>query len=119
MPPESPAAVDQRNWGARQLCARRTLIGPETAGLGRDVATSRSCSISGIALYERLAVVRPAAGFASFHAVERQSARQSEPIPARRAGSRSKFGEMLQPILREVGIVDPPELYPAEVFVSA
>jgi hypothetical protein len=37
MPPESPAAVEQRNWGARQLCARRTLIGPETAGLGRPL----------------------------------------------------------------------------------
>ena len=31
----------------------------------------------------------------------------------------NRFGEMLQPILQEVGIVDPPELYPAEVFVSA
>ena len=31
----------------------------------------------------------------------------------------NRFGEILQPILQEVGIVDPPELYPAEVFVSA
>lgn len=31
----------------------------------------------------------------------------------------NKFGETLQPILQEVGIVDPPEVYPAEVFVSA
>ena len=31
----------------------------------------------------------------------------------------SKFGEILQPILQEVGITDAPELYPAEVFVSA
>ena len=30
-----------------------------------------------------------------------------------------RFGEILQPILQEVGIVDPPEIYPAEVFVSA
>ena len=30
-----------------------------------------------------------------------------------------RFGEMLQPILEEVGIVDPPEIYPAGVFVSA
>ena len=29
------------------------------------------------------------------------------------------FGERLRPILEEVGITDPPELYPAEVFVSA
>lgn len=29
-----------------------------------------------------------------------------------------KFGEILQPILQEVGITDPPELYPAETFVS-
>ena len=31
----------------------------------------------------------------------------------------NRFGEILQPILQEVGIDDPPELYPAEVFVSA
>jgi hypothetical protein len=31
----------------------------------------------------------------------------------------NRFGETLQPILKEVGIDDPPELYPAEVFVSA
>jgi hypothetical protein len=31
----------------------------------------------------------------------------------------NRFGELLRPILQEVGIVDPPELYPAEVFVSA
>lgn len=30
-----------------------------------------------------------------------------------------KFGEILQPILQDVGITDPPELYPADVFVSA
>ena len=29
-----------------------------------------------------------------------------------------KFGEVLQPILEEVGITDAPELYPAETFVS-
>ena len=29
-----------------------------------------------------------------------------------------RFGEILQPILEEVGITDPPELYPAETFVS-
>jgi hypothetical protein len=31
----------------------------------------------------------------------------------------NRFGEILQPILQEVGIVDAPELYPAEAFVSA
>ncbi len=31
----------------------------------------------------------------------------------------NRFGEMLQPILQEIGITDPPELYPAEAFVSA
>jgi hypothetical protein len=31
----------------------------------------------------------------------------------------NRFGEILQPILQEVGIDDLPELYPAEVFVSA
>jgi hypothetical protein len=31
----------------------------------------------------------------------------------------NRFGEILQPILQEVGIDDPPELYPAEVFVLA
>ena len=30
----------------------------------------------------------------------------------------NKFGEILQPILQEVGITDPPELYPADTFVS-
>ena len=30
-----------------------------------------------------------------------------------------KFGEVLQPILEEVGITDAPELYPAEDFVSS
>jgi len=30
-----------------------------------------------------------------------------------------RFGEVLQPILQEVGITDPPELYPADAFVSA
>ena len=30
-----------------------------------------------------------------------------------------KFGEILQPILQEVGITDAPELYPADAFVSA
>jgi hypothetical protein len=29
-----------------------------------------------------------------------------------------RFGEILQPILQEVGITDAPELYPAETFVS-
>jgi hypothetical protein len=31
----------------------------------------------------------------------------------------NRFGETLQPILQEVGIDDPPEIYPADVFVSA
>jgi hypothetical protein len=31
----------------------------------------------------------------------------------------NRFGEILRPILQEVGISDPPELYPAEVFISA
>jgi hypothetical protein len=31
----------------------------------------------------------------------------------------NRFGEILQPILQEVGIDDPPEPYPAQVFVSA
>ena len=31
----------------------------------------------------------------------------------------NRFGEILQPILEEVGIDDAPELYPAEAFVSA
>lgn len=31
----------------------------------------------------------------------------------------ARFGEKLQPILQEVGITDPPELYPASTFVSA
>jgi hypothetical protein len=31
----------------------------------------------------------------------------------------NRFSKVLQPILQEVGIEDPPELYPAEVFVSA
>jgi hypothetical protein len=30
-----------------------------------------------------------------------------------------QFGEVLAPILQEVGIDDPPELYPAHTFVSA
>ena len=30
-----------------------------------------------------------------------------------------RFGEILQPILQEVGITDAPELYPADTFVSA
>ena len=30
-----------------------------------------------------------------------------------------RFGETLQSVLQEVGITDPPELYPADVFVSA
>src|SRR4051794_9000137 len=29
------------------------------------------------------------------------------------------FGEHLRPILEEVGITDPPEMYPAEAFVSS
>jgi hypothetical protein len=31
----------------------------------------------------------------------------------------NRFGEMLRPILQEVGIVDQPELYPAHSSVSA
>ena len=31
----------------------------------------------------------------------------------------NRFGEILQPILQEVGITDAPELYPADAFVSA
>jgi|SRR6185312_3395874 len=31
----------------------------------------------------------------------------------------SRFGEILRPILQEVGIDDPPEIYPAAAFVSA
>lgn len=31
----------------------------------------------------------------------------------------NQFGEKLGPILQEVGINDPPEIYPAHVFVSA
>jgi hypothetical protein len=31
----------------------------------------------------------------------------------------NQFGEILQPILEEVGIEDPPEMYPTEVLVSA
>jgi hypothetical protein len=31
----------------------------------------------------------------------------------------ARFGEKLQPILQEIGITDPPELYPASAFVSA
>jgi hypothetical protein len=30
-----------------------------------------------------------------------------------------RFGERLMPILQEVGIVDPPEMYPAHTFVKA
>src|SRR5688500_7923286 len=30
-----------------------------------------------------------------------------------------RFGEMLMPVLQEVGISDEPELYPAHTFVSA
>jgi hypothetical protein len=30
-----------------------------------------------------------------------------------------QFGEVLAPILAEVGITDPPEIYPAHIFVSA
>ena len=30
-----------------------------------------------------------------------------------------RFGEHLQPVLREVGITDDPEVYPAHTFVSA
>jgi hypothetical protein len=29
------------------------------------------------------------------------------------------FGQQLKPILEEVGITDPPEMYPAETFVSS
>jgi hypothetical protein len=31
----------------------------------------------------------------------------------------NRFGQTLQPILEEVGITDPPEMYPAHAFVSA
>jgi hypothetical protein len=31
----------------------------------------------------------------------------------------NQFGQVLAPILQEVGIVDQPELYPAHTFVSA
>ncbi len=31
----------------------------------------------------------------------------------------NRFGEILGPILQEVGITDPPEVYPAAAFVSA
>jgi hypothetical protein len=31
----------------------------------------------------------------------------------------TRFGETLGPILQEVGITDPPEIYPAHAFVSA
>ncbi len=31
----------------------------------------------------------------------------------------NKFGEALMPILQEVGVTDPPEVYPAHTFVSA
>ena len=30
-----------------------------------------------------------------------------------------RFGEQLAPVLREIGISDPPEVYPAHTFVSA
>jgi hypothetical protein len=30
----------------------------------------------------------------------------------------NRFGEVLRPILQEVGIDDPPEIYPAAAFVS-
>jgi hypothetical protein len=30
-----------------------------------------------------------------------------------------KFGELLTPILREIGVTDLPEIYPAHTFVSA
>ena len=31
----------------------------------------------------------------------------------------NRFGETLAPILQEVGITDPPEIYPVHAFVSA
>ena len=31
----------------------------------------------------------------------------------------TRFGAILGPILEEVGVTDPPELYPAHAFVSA
>lgn len=31
----------------------------------------------------------------------------------------NRFGEILGPILQEVGVDDPPEIYPAHAFVSA
>ena len=30
-----------------------------------------------------------------------------------------RFGEQLAPVLQEIGIADPPEIYPAQTFVSA
>lgn len=33
--------------------------------------------------------------------------------------SAGKFGEVLMPILQEIGVTDPPEIYPAHTFVSA
>jgi hypothetical protein len=30
-----------------------------------------------------------------------------------------RFGDLLMPILKEVGITDPPELYPVHTFVTA
>jgi hypothetical protein len=30
-----------------------------------------------------------------------------------------RFGETLGPILQEIGVVDPPEVYPAHTFVSS
>ena len=29
-----------------------------------------------------------------------------------------RFGEVLQPVLAEVGVTDPPEIYPAHTFVT-
>lgn len=34
-------------------------------------------------------------------------------------GAAAKFGEVLMPILQEVGVTDLPEVYPAHTFVSA
>ncbi len=30
-----------------------------------------------------------------------------------------RFGEQLGPVLQDIGVVDPPEMYPAHTFVSA
>jgi hypothetical protein len=34
-------------------------------------------------------------------------------------GAARRFGEVLMPMLQEVGVTDPPEVYPSHTFVSA